>query len=241
MTLPTPLNCLNGTNGVSYCGLDPSSVVSSGYWGSWKSSAARKNKTMPGGTILVFTCSNGDYIANTALGPEFMVLNCWGQSIRHLGQLFNDPAIAAMCQRAGAIVLYGFLQNWIDQEYAQGRSETQVLGSSGNVPYILQGVANWLTGKGVIVEATPVRDANLPTGSYCTNARMDSINNYVHSIFGNKTGWEVAEVNATLKGGGSELATTYYDAAEHPHVNDVALTNVIIPEIKSKLVGLGVL
>lgn len=254
--MPTPVNCVAGPSAIGACGADNASI-DAGYFAGKVDELGRPfdldtptGKTWKPGQILPFGCSNTNYITpdylnpigNTGPNPYGPIMGCWGASIRHLGRKLHNWRINAMCQQAGAIVIYGYFQNWIEQEYAQGRTDSQVFGPGQNIDLILGAVANMLSGKGVIVECLPVTNHG-----YLTNDRVDSLNAKIHTLFGNKTGWKIVEANALLKlNGALNPAYSMNPAATNPpeqHPNKAALDIIWHGPngVNAKLAELGVI
>ena len=254
--MPTPVNCVAGPTAIAACGSDNSSTDTSGYFiGKMDELGRPWDLNTPGGTtwkpgqILTFGCSNTNYITpdylnpigNTGPNPYGPIMGCWGTSIRHLGRLLHNWRINGMCQQAGAIVIYGYFQNWISQEM-NGRSDTAVFGAGGNVDYILGAVANMLSGPLVVVNCMPVIDHGM-----LTNGRVDSMNLKIQAIFGNKSNTKIVDANTPFKlNGVFNPAYSMNPAATNPpelHPNKAALDIIWhgVGGVNAKLAELGVI
>lgn len=228
----TPVDCLAGTPCPQRGLLDQPQSEHARIFYFKVSENARLHVTAPPGTVVVITDSFGNYLASNYLGPNSIVLDYSGATLRHLLQVLNDPGIRTLLSQAGAVVLYGFGANSIGYEIANGRTESQMY---GNVDYILEGLAGWLTGKVVWVKFTPCKDPYTADPNL-TNARLSQCSQYLANRFA-----EVVDVNATLAPQGQLLLQYAEPNADGSlcHLNRAGI-DVVWDAVRARLATLGV-
>lgn len=198
---PAAVDCLAGTPCPERGGLD----VPNDYFQIKMGEYERVAQTFINGGHVLLGCSDSNWIFGPYVSPYCHNFSCFGTSFRHLIQAVSRPGIQNMLHRAGAVIIYGYVGNAIGQEMGPpgNRTETQML---GNIDYVLEGLAGWFTGKGVIVCGTPVA-ANYTADPNLTNARIGKVNQIIKARFGSKVGWSVVDANPQLAPGWIDTAT----------------------------------
>lgn len=168
------------------------------------------------------------------IGPNVVLMGINGSTMRDfLGRvnrsLINGTSIVHNSPAAG---------------FAMGVNDTQYEYATGNpqdLPFLIDEIAAWMTGKWVIIKILPINESMYWTNggqtAALTNARIDAVNAHTQAVFGNRPGFVIVDAKAALAPNG-QLLPAYTIDGLHPSAAGYA---VLYPMIQAAFAQLAVI
>jgi len=246
-TYPTAQNCRNGTTPASLpLAVGPRNLD---HFTTRMAELTRKSVGSVPGMIPVLGCSMGNYVPWSRLSPYAVDYTITGNDLRkvmhqiaddHEMSWFHDGTVRGpypvkgvnYWTQAAGIVIYGLLQNHLNQEALEGYSSADTLVSATGM---LQKIAAWLTGPLVIYECTPVLANNGNPG--ITSANIEAINSVMQTIFLNRANTVLIQNAYKFKDSNGHLNPAY--SLDGLHLNAAGIA-IQIADGRAALTTLGI-
>lgn len=184
----------------------------------------RQAMTIPNGSVLFFGDSHFDGLCVTDVHPAAVNFGIGGDTWRGLLNRINSGGSSNPIHRAGAGVLMMGVNDigWEGSNYV------------GNIQYMIDLLASWLTGRWVICKIMPIDETRF--SSPVTNAKIDSINSYLQAKFMSRSGFAIVDAKADLAPSGSLMPQLSIDGI---HLNATGYS-ILIPKIAAAIAATGV-
>lgn len=238
MSAPTPSGCLppaspqdglSGTVPIA-TGLNPGESAET-QWVQQRAVYQRKMKNTPEGSVLFFGDSHIEAMSLSGFcNAEGFGIS--GESFRQLLYRLNEGGSANIIHRAGAVVILTGVNDLADP-YNGGHANR-----AATVNIMIDRLAQWVTGKIIIIKIPPVDSAVLPE-TVATNpasSAVASVNAYYVTKFGSNPNARIVDANPVLAPNGSLLPQYHIGDGQHLSAAGYA---VLKPLIRQALTSLG--
>jgi lysophospholipase L1-like esterase len=236
--LPATLDCLNGT--VPSTTNMYSDELNETAWLNKRSAYRTTMKNAASGSIICIGDSMIERNDWSAVSQYCVNLGISGESARQFHYRLNETDINSqpnLIHRAGAVVVLTGVNDLSDTRNGISGSVSTTAGytnAANTVGPILQKLAGWFTGKGVIVKLVKV-DTSIFSVPH--NSGIDLVNAYIDTHYGSKSDWAVVDINPTVAPSGS-LLSQYHVDGQHLNAAGYAVLNAAV---KTALQGLSVI
>lgn len=198
-TYPAGVNCLAGTVPTQTAWIT-ASEQNVPYFTGKCSYFERLMDGCPTGSIPVFGDSIIEGMDINQLSPIAVNLGIGGDTMRGILTRFRTNASEIAHRASCSVLAIGINDICVENNAAHG--------NGANLPYMLDFLSAWMTGKWVIVKVLPINESMF---SGTTNALIDSFNAYLQTKFDGRAGFTVVDLKAALAPSGQLAAANTID------------------------------
>lgn len=196
--LPPAVDCLAGTPPSFLPAMMPT-AQDIGYYNTRCAYFDRQQPEIKSGSVLFLGDSHFDGFVVSNASPFAVNQGIGGDTLRGLLNRLNRGSSSNPIHRAGCVVLL----IGVNDIAAEGANYTT------NIPYMLDMISAWITGKWVICKLLPVTDGVAP--STLSNAKIDVVNQSIASKLSGRPGIALVDVKSTLAPSGQLLSSYSID------------------------------
>jgi len=227
-TLPVPVNCLAGTNPGSISMITAEQNETP--WINLRNTHLTQLASVPNGSIIMIGDSQIANMNVSLVSPYAWNGGISGESSRQLiYRLLNDTLLRTKAQNAGALVIETFVNDLGDNlTYSSQQNCLDTV-----IPFMLPKIANWVSGKTVLICPTKVDSGK---GFWTNNTTIETFNTALKNAAAGKTGVRVIDINPTIAPNNTLLPQ--YDSGDGHHLNAAGM-QLKANAIKAALIDLG--